>query len=471
MKYKLLSLTSIIVVLIICFTANLRITKIDKVRLDQHLDRKVENTCREKEEGFCTHLPIVEIDTNDQSDKLNGTTTIDADFSLYDNKTESNRLNDEKSLTSKIQIRYRGNSSLLFDKHQYLLKFVKDSGKEKKVSLLDMDEENKWILNGPYLDKTLIRNYLAYNITGKVMDHVPEIRFCEVFLDGEYQGVYTITESISRTLTEITRYKPNWSNGMSSYIIRLDRYDDSNIMLDNLTKYTGKLISTNSINIVYPSEEELTENIIKYINDDFSKIEKALYSFDYHEYEKYIDVDSFVDYMIINEFFKNSDAGTYSTYLYKDVRGKLHMGPVWDFNNSVNNYVEKIYSYKDFLFQDKAWYDMLLKDENFTNKVINRYKELRKTYLSNDYIQKYIDDTVNYLGDSINRNFEVWGYTFTKEPLKNMLRPYDRNYDSYEEALEQLKSFLEKRGEWMDENIETLKQYSHPSVNKVYEGD
>ena len=68
--------------------------------------------------------------------------------------------------------------------------------------------------------------------------------------------------------------------------------------------------------------------------------------------------------------------------------------------------------------------DMLLKDENFTNKVINRYKELRKTYLSNDYIQEYIDDTVNYLGDSINRNFEVWGYTFTKEPLKNMLKPY-----------------------------------------------
>ena len=52
-----------------------------------------------------------------------------------------------------------------------------------------------------------------------------------------------------------------------------------------------------------------------------------------------------------------------------------------------------------------------------------------------------------------------------------MLRPYDRNYDSYEEALEQLKSFLERRGEWMDENIDTLKQYSHPSVNKVYEGD
>ena len=470
MKYKLISLLSVIVILVICFTANLYINRIDKVRIDQHLDMKVENTCTNDEE-FCTHLPIVSIDTNNQLDNSNGITTIDARFSLYYNEKESNRLTDKENLTSKIQIRYRGNSSLLFDKHQYLIKFIKNNNEEKTVSLLGMNEENKWILNGPYLDKSLIRNYLAYNISGKIMDHVPEVRFCEVFLDGNYQGLYILVESISRTLTEITRYKPNWSNGMSSYILRLDRYDEANAMLDNLTKYTGKLVSENGINIVYPSEKELTDKIVKYINDDFSKIEKALYSYDYHEYEKYIDVDSFVDYMLINEFFKNSDAGTHSTYLYKDVRGKLHMGPVWDFNNAINNYVEEIYSHKNFLFQDKSWYGMLLKNETFVNKVISRYKELRKTYLSNDYIQKYIDDTVKYLDSSIDRNFEVWGYTLTKEPLDDMLNPSDRNYVSHEEAVEQIKSYLEKRGNWMDENIEILKQYSHPSVNKVYMGD
>lgn len=301
------------------------------------------------------------------------------------------------------------------------------------------------------------------------MNNVPEVRYCEVFLNEEYQGLYLLVESISRTLTEVTRYKPNWSNGMSSYIVRLDRHDDSNIMLNNLSKYSGKIINQNAINIIYPSEIDLTEEILDYINNDFSKFEKALYSYDYKEYEKYIDVDSFVDYMILNEFFKNSDAGTHSTYLFKDIRGKIHMGPVWDFNNAMNNYVEEIYSHTGFLFQDKAWYNMLLKDERFVNKIIDRYRYLRTNYLSDQYIQNYIDKTIKYLGNSIDRNFEVWESSFTE--TENMLEPYERNYQSHAEALKQVKTYLNKRGKWMDENIETLKQYSHKSINKMYEGD
>ena len=472
MKYKIISFLSLIIVFVLCLIANAQINKTDKSRVDQHLDSKIEDNCKETDD-FCTHLPIVSIDTNNQEiPGLNGEEEmITVNFSLYNNEDVSNRLTDKEQLKNKVQIRYRGNSSLSFDKHQYLLKFVNNNLEEKAVSLLGMNEENKWILNGPYLDKTLIRNYLAYNISGKIMEHVPEVRYCEVFLDGKYQGVYLLIESVSRTLTEVTRYKPNWSNGMSSYIIRLDRADDKNVMLNNLSKYTGKVVSGNAINIVYPSEKDLKDNIVEYINEDFSKFEKALYSYDYKEYEKYIDVDSFVDYMLINEFFKNSDAGTHSTYLYKDVRGKLHMGPVWDFNNSANNYVEEVYGPTNFLFQDKTWYDMLLKDEEFVNKIIKRYRELRKSYLSDAYIQNYIDSTNNYLGSAIDRNFEVWGYTFTEESIPDMLRPSNRNYTSYEEALKQLKTFLKKRGEWLDENIESLKQYSHPSVNKVYEGD
>lgn len=468
MKNKIIVLITVFIVAIICFIANLYMNKISKVRLDQHIDMKVESTC-ESEKEFCSHLPIIKINTNNQISSLEEYLTIDATFELYYKEGKSNLISDKENIKSKVQMRYRGNSSLLFPKHQYLLKFVKDNNEDKLVSLLGMNEENKWILNGPYLDKTLIRNYLAYNITGKIMDSTPEVRFCEVFLDDNYQGVYILVESISKTLTGITNYKPNWSNKMSSYIIRLDRYDETNTMLNNFTKYTNKIVHGNAINVIYPSAEELNDEIVKYINDDLSKIEKTLYSYDYHNYEEYIDVDSFVDYMIINEFFRNSDAGTHSTYLYKDVRGKLHMGPVWDFNNAIDNYVEEIYSYKGFLFQSKSWYEMLMKDEKFTSRVIARYRELRKSYLSDEYIQKYIDDTVSFLKDSIDRNYSVWGYTLTDKDVTGMLKPDNRNYRSYEEALNQLKSYLTNRGNWLDENIETLKQYSHPSVNKQYE--
>lgn len=470
MKFKLISFLSLAIVFILCLFANARISESHEKRIDQHIDEKIKNTCNKNDE-FCTHLPIVEINTNNKTiPGINGESDlIEAQFSLYYNGKTSNRLTDKKNLSSNIQIRYRGNSSRVFPKHQYLVKFIDKNQQGKNVQLLGMQNENKWILNGPYLDKSLIRNYLSYNISGKIMNNVPEVRYCEVFLNEEYQGLYLLVESISRTLTEVTRYKPNWSNGMSSYIIRLDRHDDSNIMLNNLSKYSGKIINQNAINIIYPSEIDLTEEILDYINNDFSKFEKALYSYDYKEYEKYIDVDSFVDYMILNEFFKNSDAGTHSTYLFKDIRGKIHMGPVWDFNNAMNNYVEEIYSHTGFLFQDKAWYNMLLKDERFVNKIIDRYRYLRTNYLSDQYIQNYIDKTIKYLGNSIDRNFEVWESSFTE--TENMLEPYERNYQSHAEALKQVKTYLNKRGKWMDENIETLKQYSHKSINKMYEGD
>jgi spore coat protein H len=470
MRYKLQSILFLLGALVVALTANYFVNTLNKTRVDQHLDSKVKDTCK-KDEANCTKLPIVSINTYGQTmPGLDGSeNTIKVKISFYDNQKVSNRLTDKVTSTEKAEIRYRGNSSLKFDKHQYLIKFIDKKNNEKKVSVLGMTEDNKWMLNGPYLDKTLIRNYLAYNITGKIMDATPEVRYCEVYLDGKYQGLYLMIQSISRSLTKVTKYKPKWSNGMSSYIIRMDRTDSENINLNNLGKYTNKVILGNSINIVYPSNKDITPKIKKYIEEDFSKFEKALYSYDYKEYSKYIDVDSFVDYMIVNEYFKNSDAGTHSTDLYKDVRGKIHMGPVWDFNNMADNYVEVRYSHKGFLFQDKTWYEMLLKDPNFTNKVIARYKELRKTYLSDKYIQSYIDGTVKYLGTEINKNFTVWGYSFTARD--NMLVPYSRNYTNYNAALRQLKTYLKNRGQWLDENIDSLKQYSHESINKIYEGD
>ncbi|MBR3910039.1 MAG: CotH kinase family protein, partial [Anaerotignum sp.] len=92
--------------------------------------------------------------------------------------------------------------------------------------------------------------------------------------------------------------------------------------------------------IVYPSFT-LTEKQKQYIANDISGFEKALFSFDYDKkdrgYQQYIDVDSFVDYFLINEFALNYDASGLSTYLYKDIRGKLHLC-VWDFNSAFDNY-------------------------------------------------------------------------------------------------------------------------------------
>ncbi|MDR4022924.1 MAG: CotH kinase family protein, partial [Eubacteriales bacterium] len=137
----------------------------------------------------------------------------------------------------------------------------------------------------------------------------------------------------------------------------------------------------------------------------------------------------------------------------------------WDFNSCCDNYNVSSIQPQRFQLQYVPWYYMLIKDEHFVNRVIERYNQLRETYLSDEYLLNYIDETIEWLGPAIDRNFEVWGYTFEDY---TPLYPSERNPENYDEAVEQLKTFIVERGAWMDENIETLKQFCHESKIKKF---
>ena len=222
------------------------------------------------------------------------------------------------------------------------------------------------------------------------------------------------------------------------------------------------------IDIVYPGTGNLTVERIQYIEQDVSDFEKALYSYDYdtepYAWWDYCDMDSMADYFIINEFTVNYDVGSRSTYLYKDVRGKYQM-VIWDFNAACNNFHDSQFLPQRFQMQYITWFYMLTKDENFVDLVVQRYRQHRETFLSDEYLMNYIDETIAYLGDAVERNFQVWGYSFEDyRPLS----PDSRNPDNYEEAVESLKEAILERAAWMDYNIESLYQYCHESKVKKF---
>ena len=226
--------------------------------------------------------------------------------------------------------------------------------------------------------------------------------------------------------------------------------------------------------VLYPSDEELTQGRMDWIAQDMNALEKALYSYDYdtsdYGYWTSLDVDSFVDYFVFNEFTMNYDAGTYSTYVYKDLRGKLTIGPLWDFNSAYDNYVDRAYDdCEGFAMVDRYFYYMLSKDEKFVEAVIDRYHELRQDLLADEYVCAYIDETVSFLGDAADRNWEAWGYTFdpTQVRVGGKLAPDERNPATYDEAVEQVKTFVQARGAWLDAHIEDLRQFSHESAVKM----
>ncbi|MGN0614255.1 MAG: CotH kinase family protein [Porcipelethomonas sp.] len=429
-------------------------------------------------ENFSSHLPVISIDTGGaeipgrpvhyQSVSKVSDSTISAKIKIFDEQEKLNSLSSPVSLESSAEIRIRGNSSRKFDKPGYLLKLCDSSGNPKACEIMGMEKESTWILNGPFLDKTLMRNYMWYNLSGEIMDWAPDVRLCELFLNGEYQGVYVMTEQIGESEGRINI--SGYREGMSStgYIICADRAGvNGEKYADTFTAYTGKTDSM--IEIKYPGKAKLTDQLVKYISEDFSQFEKVLYSYDYssptYGYRKYIDVDSFVNYFIINEVSQNSDAGIFSTFFYKDLNGKIKMC-VWDFNNCCDNRLDEQQPMTGFFLTERPWFEMLCRDEYFVKCVIERYRQLRKTCLSDEAVRADIDDIRDYLGTAVERNFSVWGYTF--EPEYDLTARDGRPVASYEDAIEQYQKRLIGRMRWLDRNIESLYMYCHESVNKSY---
>lgn len=442
-------------------------------------------------ETFASHLPVISIDTGGQeipdgsvydkkiqeqaealgvpaSSLVTGeNTTIGANIRTFDKTNGANRLTDSPSLESECQIRIRGNSSRAYAKKNYQIVLTKSDGTDNDQELLGMDRCETWVLHGPAVDKTLIRNYFAYNIAGQFMkDFVPDVRFCELFIDGEYKGLYVLTESIKVEQGRIQLNEPDQNDVQTSYVIAIDEKYASETTLNDFLNYTGRL--SQYMDIVYPNEEDLSEERKAYIESDVSRWEKALFSYDYdtssYGYWTIFDVDSCVDAFVFNEFVINDDYGAYSTFAYKDVRGKVVIGPPWDYDNTFDNY-SFVTPVDKFYMPERVWYGMLLKDEAFCEDVISRYRELREDVLSDECLSEFIDQTIDYLGPAIERNWERWGSVFADD---SSLVPHDRRPQSYDEALADFKSFVSERGAWLDGHIEQLRQYSHESAVKKY---
>lgn len=504
MKYKVFGLAMAAVMLVCALSATAFEAKEGPYRVHQHMEANLpEETCTCGGTELCTHLPIIRIETGGQ--EIPGESiTNDVGRTVDYKTTESgaseivvtietveedgvwHHASDPADQSAQALFRIRGNSSRLFPKKNYRIKLVSDQTATENLSLplLGMSSDNDWALHGPFLDKTLLRNYMWMNLSAEIMGYAPNVRFCEVILDGEYIGVYLLMETIKESddRVNLTDYDPDYTE--TSYLLRMDEVSntefvgepDDDITLENYTWYTHRLEFTQTaktgLQILYPKTETTTQDVVDYIQRDISEIERGLYSSDMlnglYDYDKDLNVSSFVDYYIIQEFLANSDAFSRSTYFYRDLRGSLSVGPVWDYNNVLDNFFRPL-STEGFLLATRGWYGRLMTDEDFVYQVIHRYRELRKGILSDESLLQYIDDVIDYLGPAIQRNEAVWGYDVSDLSQGQYRIPDpgqtvdDVNPSSYEEAIERMEAYMVARGAWMDEHIEDLLQYCHPS--------
>jgi hypothetical protein len=422
----------------------------------------------EKEE--CSNLPLIMIDTHGNQildePKISAKMRIIYDKSGRKNVVPRNRIDFE----GKIGIEIRGQSSLRFPKKQYRFEIWGKKGNDLAVSLLGLPADSDWILYGPYSDKTLMRNFLAYKLSNNIGRYAPRTKFVELYLNETgaselsttYAGVYLLVETIkiAKRRVDIHPLNPRHKGNRyvsGGYILKIDTVNQDDPYF--ITDFGTRII------IEAPNRDQLNIEQMTWIKNYMNEFEHALDSDEFDSpdkgYTRYIDVDTFVDFFLLNELLKNIDAYSKSTYIHKDRGEPLAMGPIWDFNIAIGNADDFDGWDTDGWLLDVLlpygpipicfWFYRLLEDPLFVQKLVGRWQALRRSEFYTPTIEAIIDDTARCLEQAQQRNFARW-------PVLGMrVWPNPGPYGmSYQEEVDGMKRWLNKRMLWIDQNIEKL---------------
>lgn len=409
-------------------------------------------------------LPIIVINTNGQS--ISDEPGIVADMGVIDNGPGvRNSVNDAyNNYSGKIAIELRGESSQMFPKKSFKVETQDAAGNNLNVPLLGMPPENDWVLYAPYTDKTFLRDVLAYKMGRDLGNYAPRTRFVELIVNDDYQGVYVLIERIKRdkNRVDIATLKPEDISGddvTGGYILRVDKIDGNDYPQWE-SRPVPQLPGEPVISFQYfdPKGEELVDQQRNYIRNHIFNFGSALSSTSFSGadgFKKYIDIPSFVNFMIVNEVGKNVDGYIFSTYLYKEKDskgGKLFMGPLWDFNLCFGNvdYWSNSQFAPGWIWNDAQrmyWFRRMLTDHAFSSALKCRWTELRSTILTNEYFTNAIDSMASVLNEAQERNYQRWNI------LGTYVWPNQFVGLTYQDEINFLKQWISDRLTWMDANM------------------
>jgi len=408
------------------------------------------------------NLPIILIDT--YGAEIPNEPRIPASMGIINNESGVNFIDDPfNDFNGFITIERRGNSSQWQGKPPYRFETVDDQGENSNVELLGMPAENDWVLYAPWQDKTMIRNVLTYQLSNEMGRYASRSRHVELYLNDEYRGIYVLMEKIKRdgNRVDISKLNPDEITGddvTGGYILKFDWFNTG----DNIGGFESEFDGT-IYNYHYPKPSDIVPEQEAYIQDYINEFETIMMGTDYTNdstgYPSMMNVESFVDFILLQELAKNVDAYRLSTYIYKNkesVDNRLIAGPVWDINHGFGNcdYGET-WEVDNWLLeynpeggdQMAFWWEFLWEDLAFQHKAAIRYTELRQTIFSEEHIYSIIDSIADYLGPAVDRNFARWPL------LGNYIWPNYYVFDTYEEEIDYLKSWTAQRLAWMDSDI------------------
>jgi spore coat protein CotH len=432
-----------------------------------------------------TNLPLIVINTNGQD--IQDEPKITAEIKIiYNGQAALNHPDDPGNIYEGFcGIEYRGAYSQTLPQKPYGFETCTASGDNNNVVLLGMPSENDWILLANYNDKTFMRNTLAFHLFEKMGHYAPRARICEVMVNGEYMGIFILTEKIKRDnhRVDIAKLDEDDNAGDSltgGYIFAVDYYDDSNSWLSNFSPIDEPAGQVHFV-YKYPEPEKITAPQKNYIQSFVNSCESALYGDQFVDpvagYRSFIDMGSYLDYFIIGELSRNADAYKKSAFFYKDRDnhgGLLKSGPVWDLDWAYKNMFDNCdifaatdgsgWAYKVNECNDwpvaPAWTERLMQDSSFQDELFTRYTDLRETILSTEYLNNYIDSVHALVEEAQVRHYERWPILGINVGTPEV----DEQPDTYDGEISKFKNWIETRLAWLDNNLPGEYLVSLPEV-------
>ena len=372
-------------------------------------------------------LPLMQIETDNHRPVTSKTEYIAGTYFVVDNQNPEHNVGSAESPLS-LEIKGRGHSSWRAAKKPYKIKLA------EKMPLLGMDKHKHWALLKFY-EPTVAGLYLG-GIMG--MDWTPSTRPVEVILNGDYLGLYLLTETNRISKNRVNIYEqPNWNEDENSipygWLVEVDNYYEPNQI---------RIKENNSwyLNITYHSPDSLSSAQRQWLIDEFQDINTAIYDEDKNNstWENMIDVDAMARYFIIQEVLDNSDGFHGSFYLHKDRADNAHWvaGPLWDLSCNQRAKTDYTFRMKTTYGFTPHWIGELIEDEDFCKAVRRAWDEFYPDQI--DPWMEYIDEHLLLCGQAFEQEKVRWSYT---------------NQDALAERVDKLKSALLANIEWFNNHV------------------
>lgn len=361
-----------------------------------------------------------------------------AEASVYELDEEGNLICKQKA----EKLRIRGNFTASAKKKAYQIKL------RAKEDMLEIGEPRKsFALLANSYDTTLQHNTITYNLGKELgLSDSPDCRPVDVYYDGEYMGNYLLTElpGLSKTNVDIEE------NG--SYLMQID--------YSHYMEREHYLELSNGMFVTIEEPEHCSEDQIEYVRHIWEELIEIIeygggaYSENSKSIEDYLDLESYARYYLVQQFSKNPDGFSSSTYCYiPSNEDKIYFCSPWDFDlcYGIDNQISELLDPKGY-YPDNAGSDIssipivAQKIKEIYNEEMNPIVE---SILLGDIEEKgdYIKSLAGYNEEiyaSQRMNYKLWDFNQTGVTIP---------YKSYEDSVMDLKDFVIKRHNWLSQTI------------------